>query len=90
MKYSGEHYYEWLAKVSEFELKLAMNQIDQKSTESILETLSNRLVEKFLHPLMLHIMENSIDKIDYDPERSLKEYSKYKTAKPAADHITKE
>ena len=87
MKYNpGEDYATWLERVRMYEHGVALQQIASgEPVDKVLETMSKRMVQKGLHPL-LKAIQNVPN--NYDSEENRKKYEEnMKNRGPVADHV---
>lgn len=82
-----ESFESWCKRVEMFEHGNAMMQIAQgKDIEIVMEEMSRRMMDKFLHPIFRAIKESS--NVVYNSEESKQSYlDKMKHREAVADHI---
>jgi len=62
-KKQNETYEQWLLSAKDIELKRALSDLALgQDVNSILEQLSERLLKKILHPLIIELKNRSLDK----------------------------
>jgi len=94
MKYDpNEDYSKWVERVRIYEYGIALQRIAEgEPAEQVIEELSRRMTEKMLHPWLVAIKEHSVEKANYDPEESKKNYKESYLERfgPVADHVIDE
>lgn len=85
-----ETYEQWVNRVTAFELANAKKDIANGiSAEQALEDMSNRIMKKLMHPLLVAIREDASS--NFDAEKSRASYfEKMQNRAPVADHVEEE
>ena len=88
MRRKNESYQEWTDKVRLFEYGVALQRIAKgEDVDIVLESMSKKITQKLLHPLIEKIKESHPS--SYDPLTARKNYETnyLSKASPVADHM---
>lgn len=89
-QHPNETYEQWVERVRAFELAEALKEIRRGADVNlVMEAMSERIMKKLMHPLLVAVKENA--RIDFDPVANRTAYfEKMKNHKPIADHVEEE
>jgi len=83
----GETYEEWAKRVQMYEHGFALQRIAEgEDVDTVLESMSKRLMEKMLHPMYKMIQDSHVTKSVQDSRKSYEE-NYLKRYGPKADHV---